>query len=87
MKFKRFAIVVGLCLVLSACSRAEREHGDTPDPASQRLTSSGPVVGFVGSYGSQVWLGIPGIRRLTRTFALSSDGCRLRQGRQVLSLA
>lgn len=30
-----------------------------PDPASRRTTQSGQVVGFVGRYGSHVWLGIP----------------------------
>jgi para-nitrobenzyl esterase len=58
MILKRVAIV-GMCLAVFACSRAEREHGTAPDTTTQRLTSSGPIVGFVGSYGSHVWLGIP----------------------------
>jgi para-nitrobenzyl esterase len=29
------------------------------DPSSRRVTASGPVVGFVGTYGSHVWRGIP----------------------------
>lgn len=52
-------VAIGMCLVLCACSRSEREHGTAPDSATQRLTSSGPIVGFVGTYGSHVWLGIP----------------------------
>lgn len=50
-----------LCLWLlpSGCGRSQREVGTAADPATQRLTSSGPIVGFVGKYGSHVWLGIP----------------------------
>jgi len=31
----------------------------TPDPALRRTTTSGEVVGFLGRYGSSVWLGVP----------------------------
>ena len=39
----------------------EREAPERPavDPASQRHPPAGEVVGFVGSYGSHVWLGLP----------------------------
>src|SRR5262245_16087 len=44
-------------LLLSAC--AKDPPPPTPDPASRRSTPSGEVVGFVGSYQSHVWLGLP----------------------------
>jgi para-nitrobenzyl esterase len=48
-----------LCLLLGGCSRGAREPVRVVDPASQRETRAGTVVGFVGEYESHVWLGIP----------------------------
>jgi para-nitrobenzyl esterase len=52
-----FDVIAWLVLavwVASGCAR-------TPslDPASRRSTATGEVVGFIGEYGSHVWLGIP----------------------------
>ena len=44
-------------LVLSGCGRDFDPAAI--DPSSQRRLPVGPVVGFTGSYGSHVWLGIP----------------------------
>jgi para-nitrobenzyl esterase len=41
--------------VASGCG----EKPPSVDPASRRSTATGEVVGFVGEYGSHVWLGIP----------------------------
>jgi para-nitrobenzyl esterase len=56
MHYRRFALV--LALVAAACG-GEKHATPTVDPSSQRMTSSGPVVGFEGPYGSHVWRGIP----------------------------
>jgi len=48
-----------LCaLAAVGCARTDRP-APTIDPRSQRMTPSGPVVGFAGEYGSHVWRGIP----------------------------
>ena len=57
------ALVVKLAvLVLALAVLPVRGHADTApvaEPASRRTTTAGDVVGFVGEYGSFVWLGIP----------------------------
>ncbi len=47
-----------LAALAGGCSHPVREQR-VLDPASHRVTPSGPVVGFVGQYGSHAWLGIP----------------------------
>jgi para-nitrobenzyl esterase len=47
-----------LALSIVGC-RERRETTPLADPASRRSTPSGDVQGFVGRYGSYVWLGIP----------------------------
>ncbi len=48
-------------LLLLACGRGAPPPPAVPiaDPTSKRTLNSGEVVGFVGSYGSHVWLGLP----------------------------
>ena len=48
-------------LAVLACSRAlvPPDPPHTADPASLRHPSAGATVGFVGRYGSHVWLGLP----------------------------
>ncbi|MGH7896972.1 MAG: carboxylesterase family protein, partial [Candidatus Binatia bacterium] len=52
-------------LLLIACLAEACRHETAPvatvaaDPESRRTLSTGPVVGFQGTYGSHVWLGIP----------------------------
>jgi len=61
VQVRRIGAVWLVALIVSGlgCARStEREHG-RPDPASRRVTGSGEVVGFVGRYGSHVWLGLP----------------------------
>jgi para-nitrobenzyl esterase len=53
---RRPALVLAL-LLLAACRGAPPPP--TPDPTSRRSTPSGEVVGFVGTYGSWVWPGLP----------------------------
>lgn len=48
-----------IALLMSACAEPPPEAPRTVDPESLRTTPSGEVVGFVGEYGSHVWLGIP----------------------------
>jgi para-nitrobenzyl esterase len=49
-----------IVLLLIACSRPEAPPAPpSADAASKRTTNGGEVVGFVGSYGSHVWLGLP----------------------------
>jgi para-nitrobenzyl esterase len=45
-------------VLLAACSGRAPER-PAPDTALRRSTTSGDVVGFVGRYGSAVWLGVP----------------------------
>jgi para-nitrobenzyl esterase len=53
----RFVPGVALALAVGACSAApERPEAD---PTSLRTLALGEVVGFTGSYGSHVWLGLP----------------------------
>jgi para-nitrobenzyl esterase len=54
------AAVVALLLGAGAgCTSGGRSTPPAPDPLSRRALRSGEVVGFVGQYGSHVWLGIP----------------------------
>ena len=46
-------------LMASALACGHREERHVADAGTRRATASGAVVGFVGSYGSDVWLGIP----------------------------
>src|SRR4051812_27949153 len=55
MKQRTCAIV--LTALIAACGKPAPPP--VVDESSHRLTSSGPVVGFTGSYGSHVWHGIP----------------------------
>jgi para-nitrobenzyl esterase len=49
-----------LALALAAgCARRPQEVVPAVDPTSLRITRSGELVGFVGTYGSHVWRGIP----------------------------
>ena len=54
----RIRLALLLLLSFAAC-RQHREVPPVADPASRRSTQSGEVQGFVGRYGSYVWLGIP----------------------------
>ncbi|HXJ32692.1 MAG TPA: carboxylesterase family protein [Candidatus Eisenbacteria bacterium] len=45
--------------LLGGCRGGRTEEVRVADPASRRPTTSGEVVGFVGRYGSFVWMGIP----------------------------
>ncbi len=58
MKHTVVLIVASALVLLSACTRTEQALPGI-DPTSVRSTKSGPVVGFVGEYGSHAWLGIP----------------------------
>ena len=51
------AVAVG-ALCAGGCARPAPVK-PVVDPSSRRVTTSGPVVGFVGTYGSNVWRGIP----------------------------
>ena len=58
---RNLCVSVGVAMVLSVsagCRHHERVR-PTVDPTSQRATPAGTVVGFVGEYGNQAWLGIP----------------------------
>jgi para-nitrobenzyl esterase len=60
-RFGTTVLAAGLVIVTvlgSGCGRVERRRA-VADPASQRVTQTGAVVGFEGRYGSHVWLGIP----------------------------
>jgi len=53
-------LVVALVFQSSSCRRAEPPVAPpTADAGSKRITSGGEAVGFVGQYGSHVWLGLP----------------------------
>src|SRR5262245_61657726 len=58
MRVTRSLVVVPLLAVVLACGNRPPEL-PTPDQALRRSTTSGDVAGFVGPYGSAVWLGIP----------------------------
>ena len=49
---------LGLALGL-ACARGEEAPAPVADAAARRAVETGELVGFVGDYGSHVWLGIP----------------------------
>jgi para-nitrobenzyl esterase len=53
------AIVVLLLDALAGCAAGEKAAPLAVDPLSRRTVRSGEIVGFVGQYGSHVWLGIP----------------------------
>ncbi len=59
MPFIRSLLAALLLPALIACGPPRAPERPTPDPALRRTTTSGEVVGFVGHYGSAVWLGIP----------------------------
>jgi para-nitrobenzyl esterase len=44
---------------MTACAREPAPRAPVPDPSSHRAPPAGELVGFVGAYGSHVWLGIP----------------------------
>ncbi|UCE84707.1 MAG: carboxylesterase family protein [Deltaproteobacteria bacterium] len=47
------------CTAAVGCAPEPRPAPPAIDPQSLRITRSGDLVGFVGAYGSHVWLGIP----------------------------
>jgi len=53
-----FSVLAWLVLVVWVAAGCG-ERPPSVDPASRRGTATGEVVGFVGEYGSHVWLGIP----------------------------
>jgi para-nitrobenzyl esterase len=55
----RFSALLILLLFVTSGCHGRVENRRVADPASHRVTASGPVVGFVGEYGSHAWLGIP----------------------------
>jgi para-nitrobenzyl esterase len=58
--FARMRIEVGaLCVLLAVGGCRGSRLAPVADPASRRTTPSGEVVGFIGRYGSFVWLGLP----------------------------
>jgi para-nitrobenzyl esterase len=63
MQRKRWSLpLLGLLvssLLLACGSRHAAADRPTPDAALHRTTTSGDVAGFIGRYGSAVWLGIP----------------------------
>jgi para-nitrobenzyl esterase len=62
-RFRPLAVLSGLVLFAlgaAACSHPKEPYRvASPDPATQRSTPSGDVVGGDGRYGSSAWLGIP----------------------------
>jgi para-nitrobenzyl esterase len=52
-------LLVPIVTLALACRSRQAADRRTPDPALRRTTTSGDVAGFVGRYGSAVWLGIP----------------------------
>ncbi len=56
---KRFAAIYVAALVMLTLSGCGQEFEPAAiDPSSHRNLPAGPIVGFTGSYGSHVWLGI-----------------------------
>jgi para-nitrobenzyl esterase len=53
-----FALVI-MAATLPGCGRGDARPTAVADPSSRRVTRTGEVVGFVGRYGSHVWLGLP----------------------------
>lgn len=53
------AVAVFFLFVVAGCADGGKSATRSPDPQSSRLLNTGEVVGFVGEYGSHVWLGIP----------------------------
>jgi para-nitrobenzyl esterase len=52
--------IAAAAALAAACAKAPASPPpSTADPASLRTPPAGPVVGFRGTYGSHVWLGIP----------------------------
>ncbi len=51
-------LALAVFLLHAACGR-EAPEPPAADPASRRHPPAGEVVGFAGSYGSHVWLGLP----------------------------
>jgi para-nitrobenzyl esterase len=48
-----------LLAVFGGCSDGAKPAKGNPDPLARRVLTTGEVVGFIGEYGSHVWLGIP----------------------------
>jgi len=65
-RFTAITVVTFGLLILSGCGAGIEPA--SIDPSSHRRLSVGEIVGFTGSYGSHVWLGIP--------FALPPEGGR-----------
>jgi para-nitrobenzyl esterase len=53
-----FRLALAVFLLHAACGRQAPEP-PVVDPASRRHPPAGELVGFVGAYGSHVWLGLP----------------------------
>jgi len=57
---RRTSIIIGTLVLscLAGCSQRSAPEA-VVDPDSTRVIKSGTMVGFVGDYGSHVWLGVP----------------------------
>ena len=53
------ALLFGVAFALSCAGKPAPAPAPTADATSLRNPPAGPVVGFVGRYGSHAWLGIP----------------------------
>jgi len=56
--FRRLTVVALVVATVASCAREGHKRPEI-DASSRRATRSGEVVGFVGQYGSHVWLGLP----------------------------
>jgi para-nitrobenzyl esterase len=55
----RHSLFAIACLIAVGIAAGCGEAPPVADPDARRTTTTGEVVGFVGEYGSHVWLGIP----------------------------
>ena len=53
------SLLFGVAFAVACAGKPEPKPASVADAASLRTPPAGPVVGFVGEYGSHAWLGIP----------------------------